>query len=85
MREQGDGKSRGPHILKCYLFKRASRSLLYTGFPVAFRWPFARLFAFKDGQRRLQDGFWTRLRQVQDGARTAQGAAKTPRRPSDGP
>ena len=32
-------------------------------FPVAFRWPFARLFALKDGQRRLQDGFWTRLRQ----------------------
>ena len=32
-------------------------------FPVAFRWPLARLFALKDGQRRLQDGFWTRLRQ----------------------
>jgi hypothetical protein len=49
--------------LKCYLFQRASRSLLNTGFLVAFRWLFARLFAFKDGQRRLQDGFWTRLRQ----------------------
>ena len=30
---------------------------------MAFRWLFTRLFAFKDGQRRLQDGFWTRLRQ----------------------
>ena len=37
--------------------------MLTPGFPEAFRWPFARLFAFKDGQRRLQDGFWTRLRQ----------------------
>ena len=46
-----------------YLINALPVPIAKTGFPVAFQWPFARLFALKDGQRRLQDGFWTRLRQ----------------------
>ena len=34
IREKREGKRRGPHVLKCYLFQRASRSLLNTGFRI---------------------------------------------------
>ena len=81
-----DGKRPGASVLNSKFSGVASGGEL-NGL-VGFRWTLARLFALQDGQRGLQDGFWTPSQTVQDGARTAQGAAEilkmVPRRPSDG-